>query len=119
MWREWRNRLLMSARFQRAAAAFPLTRRRARREARELFDIVAGFTYSQITLACVRLGLLQRLRDAPATEDDLLTQLAMPPAAAATLRRSSCWSPARCGGRRAGRSVGVAPRCSAIPGCSR
>jgi demethylspheroidene O-methyltransferase len=89
MWREWRNRLLMSARFQRAAAAFPLTRRRARREARELFDIVAGFTYSQITLACVRLGLLQRLRDAPATEDDLLTQLAMPPAAAATLLRAA------------------------------
>jgi demethylspheroidene O-methyltransferase len=89
MWREWRNRLLMSARFQRAAAAFPLTRRRARREARELFDIVAGFTYSQITLACVRLGLLQRLRAAPATEDDLVAVMAMPPAAAATLLRAA------------------------------
>ncbi len=89
MWRAWRNRLLMSARFQRAAAAFPLTRGRARREARELFDIVAGFTYSQITLGCVRLGLLERLRSAPARESDLLAAMAMPAPAAVTLLRAA------------------------------
>ena len=58
MWRDWRNRLLMSPRFQRAAAAFPLTRPLARREARGLFDVVAGFVYSQVLLSCVRLGVL-------------------------------------------------------------
>jgi demethylspheroidene O-methyltransferase len=89
MWREWRNRLLMSARFQRAAAAFPLTRLQARREARELFDIVAGFTYSQITLACVRLGLLERLRAGALRETELLAAVDMPAEAAATLLRAA------------------------------
>ena len=39
----WRDRLLGSPRFQRAAARFPLTRPLARRRARTLFDISAGF----------------------------------------------------------------------------
>lgn len=88
-WRDWRNRLLMSPRFQRAASAFPFTRSRARREARELFDIVAGFTYSQITLACVRAGLLERLREGAASEKSLVASLAMPEAAALTLLRAA------------------------------
>ncbi len=89
MWRDWRNRLLMSPRFQRAAAAFPFTRARARREARELFDIVAGFTYSQIALACVRLGLLERLRAGEVTERSLIASMDMPDAAARTLLRAA------------------------------
>jgi demethylspheroidene O-methyltransferase len=89
MWRDWRNRLLMSPRFQRAAAAFPFTRARARREARELFDIVAGFTYSQIALACVRLGLLERLRAGEVVERSLIDSMEMPDAAARTLLRAA------------------------------
>ena len=46
-WRVWRDRLLGDARFQRAAAAFPLTRPLARRRARDLFDLMAGFVYSR------------------------------------------------------------------------
>lgn len=89
MWRQWRNRLLMSPRFQRAAAAFPFTRLRARREASELFDIVAGFTYSQITLACVRLGLLERLREQGVDEKSLIASMGMSAAAARTLLRAA------------------------------
>ena len=89
MWRDWRNRLLMSPRFQRAAAAFPFTRARARREARELFDIVAGFTYSQIALACVRIGLLERLRAGEMSEHSLIASMEMPEAAARTLLRAA------------------------------
>lgn len=89
MWRDWRNRLLASARFQRIAAAFPLTRGLARREARELFDLVAGFTYSQIMLACVRLGLFERLRAGPVPESSLFAEFAMPEAAALTLLRAA------------------------------
>lgn len=89
MWRDWRNRLLMSPRFQRAAAAFPFTRGRARREARELFDIVAGFTYSQIALACVRLGVLERLRAGEVGEHSLIASMEMPEAAARTLLRAA------------------------------
>ena len=51
----------VAPRFQRWAAAFPLTRRLARRDGERLFDLMAGFVYSQTLLACVELGLLQRL----------------------------------------------------------
>ncbi len=59
--RELRNRLLGSARFRRWAAALPLTRGVARGHARELFDLCAGFVYSQVLLACVRLRILEKL----------------------------------------------------------
>jgi demethylspheroidene O-methyltransferase len=39
----WRDRLIASDSFRRRAAAFPLTRPLARKRARELFDICAGF----------------------------------------------------------------------------
>lgn len=89
MWRDWRNRLLMSPRFQRIAARLPLTRARARREARELFDIVAGFIYSQITLACVRLDLLEQLRAGATSERALIATMGMSDEAARTLLRAA------------------------------
>ncbi len=62
----WRNRLLASPRFQRWAASFPLTRAVARRQSRAVFDLLAGFIYSQVLLACVRLQLLEfLLREGP------------------------------------------------------
>jgi demethylspheroidene O-methyltransferase len=60
-----RNRLLASPRFQRLANAFWPTRLVARRRARDLFDVIAGFTYSQILAACVELDLFNALRDGP------------------------------------------------------
>jgi demethylspheroidene O-methyltransferase len=62
-WRDWRNRVVARPGFQRWAAAFPLTRPLARRNAAELFDLVAGFVYSQVLLACVRLNLFELLAD--------------------------------------------------------
>ena len=64
-WIGLRNRLLASPRFQRFATRFPPTRPVARRHARALFDLVAGFTYSQILAACVESGLLEVLADGP------------------------------------------------------
>lgn len=52
-------------RFRRFAARFPLTRPIARRRAREVFDLVSGFVYSQVLLACVQLDLLNQLRGGP------------------------------------------------------
>lgn len=60
-----RDRLLASPAFHRAAAAFPLTRPIAHRRARELFDLVAGFVYSQVLSACVKLDLFRKLSAAP------------------------------------------------------
>ncbi|HQT73822.1 MAG TPA: methyltransferase, partial [Acidiphilium sp.] len=52
-WRDLRNRLLANGTFQDLAARFPPTRFVARREARALFDLCAGFVYSQTLAACV------------------------------------------------------------------
>ena len=73
-----RDRLLASPRFQRWAARFPLTRRIARREAQALFDLCAGFVYSQVLLACVELRLFEALRDGRRSLDDLAAQLDLP-----------------------------------------
>lgn len=73
-WIAWRNRVLASPRFQRSAARSWLTRPIARRRARALFDLVAGFTYSQVLAACIELGLLEILRERPLAGPDVAKQ---------------------------------------------
>ena len=70
-WRERRDRWLTSGRFRERASRLALTRPVARRHARELFDLVSGFVYSQVLLAGVELGLFERLARAPLTAADL------------------------------------------------
>jgi demethylspheroidene O-methyltransferase len=50
----------------------------ARRRARGLFDLVAGFVYSQVLLACVRLRLFDILAQGPRSAVELATQLDLP-----------------------------------------
>jgi demethylspheroidene O-methyltransferase len=64
----WRDRRIADPRFRAWAARFPLTRPRARREARALFDLCAGFVYSQVLLTCVRLRLFDLLAERPAAD---------------------------------------------------
>ena len=78
-WIMVRNRLLGSARFQRLASGFAPTRGIANSHARALFDVVAGFVYSQVAFACVELKLLERLRERPVAEADLGHLTALPP----------------------------------------
>lgn len=84
-WRDLRDRLLADPRFQRWAAAFPPTRRIARRESRALFDLCAGFVYSQVLLACVELDLFGALRHGPHATQGVASQLRLEPAAAQRL----------------------------------
>lgn len=77
-WRAWRDRTVASAGFQRWAAAFPLTRPIARRRAAALFDLVAGFVYSQVLLACVRLHVFEILAEGPQTDAALAQRLTLP-----------------------------------------
>ncbi len=63
--------------FRRAAGAFPLTRPVARRRARALFDLCAGFVYSQVLLAVVRLRLPERLMAGPRSAAALALELEM------------------------------------------
>ncbi len=81
----WRDRLLGNARFQRWASGFALTRPVARRHANELFNLCAGFIYSQVLLACVRLRLLEQLRDGPLNLSQIARQLELAPGAARAL----------------------------------
>jgi demethylspheroidene O-methyltransferase len=69
---------LSNPKFQRWAAAFPLTRPTARKRARALFDVCAGFVYSQILFACVRLKLFDLLAEGPLTADEIAARLAVP-----------------------------------------
>ncbi|WP_158746534.1 methyltransferase [Acidisphaera sp. L21] len=78
-WRErlfaWRDRAVASPRFRRWATTFPLTRPIARRRTRALFDLCAGFVYSQILLACVQLDVFEILAERPASIASLAIRL--------------------------------------------
>ncbi|RBP02900.1 demethylspheroidene O-methyltransferase [Roseiarcus fermentans] len=60
--KDWRIRRTADPAFQRWAAQSPLTRGLVRRDARALFDLCAGFVYSQILSACVKLRVFEILR---------------------------------------------------------
>jgi demethylspheroidene O-methyltransferase len=74
-WLDLRDRLLASDAFHRFAAWFPLTRPIARREAKNLFDLVAGFVYSQILFACVKLDVFRILSSGPQPLSSLAVRL--------------------------------------------
>ena len=76
-WIAARNGLLARAGFQRWAADFPLTRGVAQRRARALFDLVAGFVYSQTLATCVEVGLLEHLRGGPQSAVSLASRMGL------------------------------------------
>jgi demethylspheroidene O-methyltransferase len=75
--RGWRDRLLADPRFYRAILANPLTRPFARRRARAMLDLCAGFVYSQVLLACVQLRLFEHLREGPQRVAELAPKLSL------------------------------------------
>ena len=84
--RAFRERVTADPRFRSWASRFPLTRPMARRRAGQLFDICAGFVYSQVLFACVRLRLFDTLHEGgPQTEAALAHRLGLPPDGAARL----------------------------------
>jgi demethylspheroidene O-methyltransferase len=82
---DYRDRLLANPRFQSWALRFPLTRAIARRRASGLFDLCAGFVYSQVLFTCVQLHLLESLEDGPHTVHHLCGVLGLQRDAALTL----------------------------------
>jgi demethylspheroidene O-methyltransferase len=88
-WRDrlwnWRDRRLSDRRFQRWAAYFPLTRPIARRHAAALFDLCAGFVYSQVLLSCVQLRVFELLQPGPLPLRQIATRLDLTAEAAETL----------------------------------
>jgi demethylspheroidene O-methyltransferase len=78
-WHDWVARRVTHPGFRRWATGFWLTRPLVRRRAGELFDLVSGFVYTQVLLACVRLDLFERLAaDGPQTTAALAARCALP-----------------------------------------
>lgn len=67
-WLAFRNRLLTSPAFQQFSLRFPLFRPIARGQSEALFDLVAGFVYSQVLHASVETGLLELLKEPQSAE---------------------------------------------------
>jgi len=88
-WRALRNRVIASPAFQSWSARFPLTRPIARRQARSLFDLTAGFVYSQVLHACVRVGLPARLAEGPLSPEAAAAAFDLSPAAAERLLKAA------------------------------
>jgi demethylspheroidene O-methyltransferase len=80
--RIWRDRLLADEHFRRWAAGFPLTRAIAQRHARSVFDLCAGFVYSQILVAAVELDLFEILAQCPQSARTVAPKLGLGPDAA-------------------------------------
>jgi len=83
--RAWRNRMIGSDRFQRMVARVPLLRGIARRNARDLFRLNAGFLYTQVLLACVELRLFDTLKAEGSSEAALAAETGLSRAALARL----------------------------------
>ena len=84
-WRDrfdaWMDSKLTDPNFSRWAAGNVLTRWIVRRRASQVFDVMAGFVYSQVLLACVRLRILELVNESPRTLDEL-AQICQVPASA-------------------------------------
>lgn len=83
-----RNRVFASPKFQHWAARLPLIRWIARSRANGAFDLLAGFTYSQVLRAYVEGGLFDILKDGPLGAGVIAGRMGLTEAAALTLLRA-------------------------------
>lgn len=88
-WCDLRNRILTSQKFQYWAAKLPVSRSIARYAASDAFDLVAGFVYSQVLLACVQLRLFEHVRGGARTVPDLAMRMNLSVDAAERLLRAA------------------------------
>jgi len=84
-WRDrfdtWMDSKLTDPGFSRWAAANVFTRWITRRRAQQVFDVMAGFVYSQVLLACVRLHIFELVNESPRTLDELAQKCQVPASA--------------------------------------
>ena len=83
------DRWLTSDALYRWSVSNPLTRWITRRRARQVFDLMAGFVYSQVLLACVRLRILEAVAQQPRSLDELAQWTHLPPAGLQRLLQSA------------------------------
>ncbi|MEM9322408.1 MAG: methyltransferase [Pseudomonadota bacterium] len=86
---DWRNRLLANPRFRASAGRIWPFRLLARRRARQLFDISAGFVYSQVLMSCIEVGWFDKLAAGPRSLASLAQDADLEVAAARRLARAA------------------------------
>jgi demethylspheroidene O-methyltransferase len=88
-WSDWwftlRNRMLMSTGFQRWAERLPVAKLIAAHRTSALFELCAGFVYSQVLFAGVRLKLFEALAEGPQSVEVLARRVGLAPDAALRL----------------------------------
>ena len=85
----WRDRIYAHSAFQQVAASFPLTRPIAQARAKALFDLCAGFVYSQVLYACVELELFDMLAAGPLPIGEIAARADLSEEAAERLLRAA------------------------------
>ena len=88
-WRNWRNARISDPHFQQAAMEFFPSRPFARGRAEALYDLVAGFVYSQTLLACVELDVFEALAEGPLEAHDLAARIGLDASATARLAQAA------------------------------
>jgi demethylspheroidene O-methyltransferase len=83
------DRWMTSDAVYRWAASNPLTRWIVQRRAQQVFDLMAGFVYSQVLLACVRLRIFELVAEAPRSLDELAQKCQVPASALQRLLESA------------------------------
>ena len=66
-----KDKLIADTRFQNRVAKIPFLKNIAKKRANQLFDVMAGFVYTQILLSCVRLDIFNLLKDGPLTLEEI------------------------------------------------
>ena len=92
-WRDaidrWWDAWLTSSTMYRWSVANPFTRWVTQRRARQVFDLMAGFVYSQVLLACVRLQILEKVAQSPRSLQELALLCQVSPHALQRLLQSA------------------------------
>ncbi len=92
-WRDrldaWMDNKLTDPGFSRWAASNIFTRWITRKRAQQVFDVMAGFVYSQVLLACVRLRIFELVNESPRTLDELALICRVPASALQRLVNSA------------------------------
>lgn len=92
-WRDrfdaWMDRKLTDPSFSRWAAGNIFTRWITQKRAQQVFDVMAGFVYSQVLLACVRLRIFELVNESPRTLEELAHLCQVPASALQRLVNSA------------------------------
>jgi demethylspheroidene O-methyltransferase len=87
--KRYRNKLLADPKFISFAQKFMFTRPVARRKSMELFDLLAGFSYSQVLYACVSLKIFEHVGQSAVILENLATKINLPVPKAELLVRAA------------------------------